>query len=172
MKMMSVQQLITLGSLLMALCLTGCGNESGTKPAEEAHGTDGTDSHVHTGDEGTPGPNNGRLITSVSPNFEFLVLEDRKVKITFVDDHVNPVPAGNQIVSLVGGDRLAPTNLAFSKEGDALISDGPLPSGDIVAVVLSVKPLPDADATIEKFNVDFSTCSECGLTEYACICGH
>ncbi|MCS1411054.1 MAG: hypothetical protein M2R45_04250 [Verrucomicrobia subdivision 3 bacterium] len=156
--------------MLLAASLAGCGqNPVDTVTTEHGH-THGPDTHVH--ELKTPGPNGGRLITSVEPNFEFLVLEDRKVRLTFVDGEAKPIEVTDAVISLIGGDRSAPTELAFDKAGNVLISDGALPGGDVVPVILDIMASPTGELVSEKFNVDFSTCSECKLTEYACICAH
>ena len=118
------------------------------------------------------GPNGGRVITKVTPNVEFFVLPDRKLKLTFLDDAGKPVAPSGQTVTLTGGDRLNPTKLTFVAKDGALISEQPLPAGDNVPVVLQLKMAPEASSVTEKFGVNFSTCPECKLKEYACICGH
>lgn len=118
------------------------------------------------------GPNGGRLIHSVEPHVEFVVREDRRVQINFLDDDLKPVPAGDQVLSLTGGDRSAPFRLAFVKEGNGLLSDKPIPAGDDHPGVLQIKADADAKATIEKFHINLSDCPTCKYKEYACICDH
>lgn len=43
----------------------------------------------------TPGPNGGRLIHSVEPHVEFVVREDRRVQINFLNDDLQAVPVGD-----------------------------------------------------------------------------
>lgn len=164
--------------LLLALGLTGCGDGSvntGENRSEHSHGNI-KHSHklgensMHAGK--TVGPNGGRLITSVEPNFEFLVQEDRKVRLTFVDGNARPIDVASMSILLKCGDRMSPTELAFAQAGDVLISDKSLPEGNILPVVLTIQTTPDGDPVYEKFNVDFSTCAQCRFGEYACICGH
>ncbi len=167
---------ILLGSIVLSWA--GCSREHVAQG--EDHG------HVHTGEEGenahehetdgtekiTPGPNGGRIITSVTPNIEFLVRDDRSVQLTFVDEHAKPIEATDAVVSLVGGDRSDPTELTFAVEENTLVSSGVLPEGEVVGVILTIQAGPEAAAVIERFNVDFATCSGCQLVEYACICNH
>jgi hypothetical protein len=155
----------------------GCQQESATsnaaaepEHAEEADHAHGPDTHTH--DMKTPGPNGGRLIASVTPNFEFLVTDDRKVKLTFVDAEAKPIDVTGAVVSLTGGDRQAPVELSFSIEENALVSSGVLPDGELVPVILTIQATPESEPVMERFNVDFATCSECQLLEYACICNH
>lgn len=105
--------------------------------------------HPHTQE----GPNGGRLITSVKPYLEFLVLEDRRVKILQVKDG-KVVPVGTQVISLIGGDRAKPTRMNFEFDGDALISDNAFPEGNSFPVVLQIKTSAGADAVTEKFNIE------------------
>ena len=120
-----------------------------------------------------PGPHGGRLLTSVSPHVEFLVTADRRVQLTVVDDAGEPVAPATQSVTVVTGSRSAPTTLTFSRQGDVLVSNAPLPEGRIVPTIVRLKPAPDAAEVIERFNVNLATCPECKHAEYACIChGH
>ena len=118
------------------------------------------------------GPNGGRVIEKVTPNVEFLVQSDRRVKLTFLDAEGKPVAAGQATAALTGGDRLNPSKLTFAKEGDALVSLQPLPSGEIVPVVLQLRMTPEGEAVMQKFNVNLAICPECKHAEYACTCGH
>lgn len=165
--------------LLLAVGLTSCGdggseNTDGNR-LEHSHGNVqhshelGKD-RMHAGK--MAGPNGGRLITSVDPNFEFLVQEDRKVRLTFVDDNARPMVVASMSILLVCGDRMSPTELAFAQADNVLISDKPLPEGNILPVVLTIKTTPASDPIYEKFLVDFSICGGCRFVEYACICGH
>lgn len=126
----------------------------------------------HAHEKKVAGPNGGRVITSVDPHFEFLVTPDKKVKITFLDEAGKPVAPKEQTVSAVGGERANPTKLAFTKDGESLISDKALPDGNTIPIVLLVKASPDAKAVTEKFGVNLADCAECKHKEYACTCEH
>lgn len=164
--------------LLLAVGLTGCGDNPeniSENPHEHSHGNvqhshELEKDRMHAGK--MTGPNGGRLITSVEPNFEFLVQEDRKVRLTFVDGNAKPIDVASMSISLSCGDRMSPTELVFAQAGDVLISDKPLPEGNILPVVLTIQTTPASEPIYEKFNVDFSTCGQCRFVEYACICGH
>jgi len=128
--------------------------------------------HDHEHDKRIVGPNGGRVVTATEPHFEFLVLEDRKLKITFLSDEGEVVAPGKATVSAVGGERSNPTRIAFAEAGGALVSDAPLPAGDTVPLVLLVKMTPDTKAVTEKFTVNLAKCPTCEYAEYACICDH
>lgn len=118
------------------------------------------------------GPNGGRLIHEVEPHAEFLVTEDRKVRITFVDDDNKVVAAGAQTVTVTCGDRQNPTRLSFLMDGNSLISDKVLPGGNDFPVVLQIRTDAKAKSVLEKFNLNLKDCPTCDFKEYACICGH
>lgn len=129
-----------------------------------------TVSNAHEKNEA--GPNNGRLITAVTPHAEFLVTAERKVRITFVGEDGKPVAPGDQVVVVTAGDRAAPTRLTFTKTGDVLISDAVLPAGNDFPAVVQIKATPAAKPVYVRFNVNMSVCGECKNAEYACVCGH
>lgn len=127
--------------------------------------------HDH-GEKTVAGPNGGRLLTSVDPHAEFLVTSDRKVKITFVGEDGKVIPAADQIVSVTTGERSAPVKLTFAKEGDVLVSDVPIPEGNMLPTVIQIKATPDAKPEVVKFNLNMANCSGCQKAEYACTCSH
>ncbi len=118
------------------------------------------------------GPNGGRVITSVEPHLEFFVTDDRKVRITAVDDDGKAVELGEQSVRLTGGSRSNPTRMSFSKAGGSLVSDKAFPEGNHLPVVLLIKADPEAATVIEKFNLNLDDCPGCAYLEYACTCDH
>lgn len=118
------------------------------------------------------GPNGGRVVTSVTPHYEFFVTPEKKVKITFLGEDGKAVAAKDQVITAVGGDRAAPTKLTFARDGDSLLSDKPLPEGKELPIVVQVKVTPDAKAVTEKFTVNLANCPECQHAEYACTCDH
>jgi len=136
------------------------------------HAAEKEKDHDHDHEKREAGPNGGRVIFSVEPHYEFFVMEDRKVKITFLGEDKKAIAAAGQTVSAIGGKRSKPTKMAFATEGGSLVSDQPLPEGDMVPIVLTVKASPDAKAVTEKFTVNMADCSECDLKEYACTCDH
>ncbi len=119
-----------------------------------------------------PGPNGGRVITSVEPHLEFLVTADRKVQITALTDDLKPAKLSGQVIAVTAGDRSKPTKLEFTEEAGKLVSSNALPEGGDYPVSVSIKADAKAKATYEKFNMDFSKCPECKLQEYACTCAH
>ena len=132
-----------------------------------------SDAHAgHDHAEKQAGPNGGRVIDSVEPHVEFLVMPDRKLKLTFLGEDGKPIAAKAQTAKAIGGDRSKPTRFAFAKDGDALVSDVVLPDGKMVPLILQLKVAPDAKTVTEKFTVNLSKCSGCDYLEYACTCAH
>jgi hypothetical protein len=134
--------------------------------------------HSHKEDNNTnqfvkePGPNGGRIVEGDDFKLEFFVKDDRKVQISFLNDHGEVVSPKDQTVSLVGGDRSDPTRLQFERKGNVLLSKSALPDLNNIPAILNVKSSQGADPVRERFNINMSTCPECSLHEYACICGH
>ena len=126
------------------------------------------DSHDHKSTKRIPGPNEGRIISATKPPFEFLVTAERKVKITFLNNNNEPIPATSQRIALIGGNRFKPTELKFSKSGDILISDKSLPEGSKIPVILIIQISPDSKVVRERFNLDLNNCSDCSYKKYAC----
>lgn len=130
--------------------------------AEEKH------DHAHK----EAGPNGGRIVTAMEPHFEFLVMPDRTLKITFLGEDGKPVAMKEQSITAIGGDRANPTKFAFARNGESLVSDKPLPEGTMIPIVIQVKLSPDAKTVTVKFTVNLANCTTCQHQEYACICGH
>ncbi|MES2737345.1 MAG: hypothetical protein V4672_13560 [Verrucomicrobiota bacterium] len=118
------------------------------------------------------GPTGGKLITEVEPHVEFFVNKDKKVEIRFVDDDMKVVAPGTQVISVTLGDRDKPTRLAFTKDGDKLVSDKTIPEGNNLPTVVQIRAKEGAKAVNEKFNLNLSDCPTCKYKEYACICEH
>ncbi len=161
----------------------GDGHEHQGDDHDHDHGKEGGDHAAHDHDDHDhdhadsknvrpAGPNGGRIITDVEPHVEFLVTDDRKVKITSLNDDNKPsgtAPAFE--LSLTGGDRSNPTRLQFAAEGTSLVSSGTLPEGQMIPVVLQFKAGEDKP-TMTKFNIDLNDCPTCDYKEYACTCAH
>jgi hypothetical protein len=117
-------------------------------------------------------PNGGRIIDSVEPHAEFLITKDKKVEVRFLDDAGKVVAPAAQTVTVTMGDRAAPTKLAFTKDGDKLVSDKVIPEGKELPVVLQIKVTPEAKSVTAKFNLNLAKCPTCENAEYACTCAH
>lgn len=129
------------------------------------------DKHDHE-HEAKAGPTGGKLITEVEPHVEFFVNKDKKVEIRFINDDMKVVAPGEQVISVILGDRSAPTKLAFTKDGDKLISDKAIPEGADLPTVVQIKAKAGEKAVTEKFNLNLNDCPTCKNKEYACTCAH
>ncbi len=117
-------------------------------------------------------PNGGRIIDSVEPHAEFLITADKKIEIRFLDEAGKVVAPAAQVVTVTMGDRANPTKLAFTKDGDKLVSDKIIPEGKELPVVLQIKPKEGEKAVTAKFTLNLAKCSTCEHAEYACSCAH
>jgi hypothetical protein len=115
-------------------------------------------------------PNGGRIIANVEPHAEFLVTQDKKIEIRFLDAAGKVIAPAAQVVTVTMGDRSAPTKLAFTQDGDKLVSDKVVAEGKSLPLVLQIKVTPDAKSVSEKFNLNLSPCPDCKVPEYACSC--
>lgn len=132
---------------------------------------DEKDKHDH--DHGVKaGPTGGRMITEVEPHAEFFVNKENKIEIRFVDDENEIVAPAGQTVSVIMGDRANPTKLAFTKQGDKLVSDQAIPAGNNHPTVVQIKTGEGVKTVTERFNLNLSMCPTCEFLEYACICDH
>lgn len=126
--------------------------------------------HGHHHETKAAGPNGGRLITSIDPHAEFFVTGERKVQITFVGDDGAVIPPSGQIIEVTTGQRSAPVTLTFEKTATAWLSEQPLPEGERLPAVVQIRMNPESETITERFTLDLSHCSGCGLAEYACTC--
>lgn len=117
-------------------------------------------------------PNGGRIIGAVTPHAEFLITPEKKIEIRFLDDAGKVVAPAGQVVTVVMGERRAPTKLAFVKDGDKLVSDKTIPDGKELPVVLQVRAKAGEKPVTEKFNLNLANCPTCDHAEYACSCDH
>jgi hypothetical protein len=145
-----------------------CTSAHADPAAKKENGSEGQ----HHREKKVAGPHGGRVLTKIQPHAEFFVSAARTVQITFLGDDGKAIAPSGQSVTMVAGERRAPTKFTFSQEGSALVSSAPLPAGNSFPAILHFKMTPDAKPVAEKFTVDLSLCSGCSLAEYACICGH
>lgn len=135
---------------------------------ETAHGEHAGHDHDNPG----PGPNEGKVLTTVEPHIELFVTKDRKLQFTFLDHDSKVVPLTQQTISVICGKRSAPTRLTFEKKGDSLVSTKPLPQGNLIPTVLQIKTSPTAKSVMNRFNLNLNDCPTCKHLEYACTCEH
>ena len=128
--------------------------------------------HGHDHAEKMAGPNGGRVIEVGEPQVEFWIREDRRIQISFLSEDGKAVePVAGLSFELIGGERTAPTQLRFAREGLTFVSDVALPEGDSLPLVLTIVGA-DGKKTRERFYANVAECSECAYQEYACVCAH
>ena len=145
-----------------------------TQAAEEGH--DHSHAHPHPSEsehtKKEAGPNGGRVIKTDDTELEFFVRDDGKVQITFLDHGNAVLPPKDQSVSLIGGNRSAPTKFSFEAGRTLLVSNESIPHITNKPVILSIQNTVTEDTVRERFNLNLSICPNCDYKEYACICGH
>jgi hypothetical protein len=118
------------------------------------------------------GPKGGRLLEMTSPRAEFIVEKDRTVAIAFYDDQLQPLPAGNQVVTVIAEAKSGKARLELTRKDGRLVSTTPLPEGEGYTVVVMLKAREDTKSQNFRFKLDLHTCGGCQRAEYACTCGH
>ncbi|MEO1857034.1 MAG: hypothetical protein ABGY95_06675 [Rubritalea sp.] len=118
------------------------------------------------------GPNKGRMISGVTPQAEFFVMNDGRVKISFFDADMKAVAPAGETVSVITGERISPLELSFEAEGYALLSKEVLPKGNYFPTVVAIKTGADSEEVVSKFTLNLSDCSSCDNKEYSCECHH
>jgi hypothetical protein len=126
--------------------------------AADDHSKETPEEHHKHEENVSKGPNGGHVIESKAGfSFEITVDKERKARVVFLDKDNKPVALGQQTITGIAGERSAPTKLAFAKGKDAdanvLIADKPLPAGDHVPMILTIKTAPDAKAATERFEL-------------------
>lgn len=133
----------------------------------------GHDHDDHSGhDHIKAGPNKGRMISSVTPQAEFFVMNDGRVQISFFDAEMKAVAPAGQTVSVISGERISPLEMSFVAEGNALVSKEVLPKGNNFPTVVAIKASAEAEEVITKFTLNLSDCTSCSNKEYSCECHH
>lgn len=116
------------------------------------------------------GPKGGRILEKTSPKAEFFVEKDRTVIITFYDDKLQPVPVGNQVVTVVAEAKSGKTKVELARKDGRLVSQAPLPEGEGYMIVVMLKAREDTKSQNFRFKLETHTCGGCKRAEYACTC--
>jgi hypothetical protein len=116
------------------------------------------------------GPTGGRFLENTNPKAEFFVEKDRRVRIAFFDQTAKPVPAKDQMVSVVAQAPTGKARLEFEKKGNVLVSKTKLPDGDGYLLVVQVREDAQARPQNYRFRLETHTCGGCRRAEYACTC--
>ncbi|MFP6856255.1 MAG: hypothetical protein VCA73_03195 [Roseibacillus sp.] len=127
------------------------------------------DDHKH---EAKAGPNGGKILHEVEPHAELFVTKDRKIQMTFLDDHGKAIPPADQRISIICGKRSAPTSMKFEKKESFFLSDKALPKGMNIPTIVRIKSKLSAKTVTIRFNLNLEDCPGCKYLEYACICEH
>lgn len=116
------------------------------------------------------GPRGGRLLEKTEPKAEFFLEKDRTATILFYDAALKPVPAAEQVATVVADATDGKQTIEFEKQGDVLVSKGKLPEGDGYNVVVQLRAKPDAKPQNLRFKLETHICGGCQRAEYGCTC--
>jgi hypothetical protein len=128
--------------------------------------------HIASAADKSKVPHRGRIIDAVHPCAEFLISNEQKIEIRFIDGAGKTIVPTAQVVTVTMGNRTNPTKLLFIRVGDILVSERTIPAGKDLPVVVQIKNAPDAKPVYAKFNLNLAMCSTCPNAEYACACDH
>ena len=113
------------------------------------------------------------MFCSCSASFRLSLTAERKLRITFVDDAGKPVATpASAVVTVITGERAAPTTLSFAADGDGLLSKAALPEGGNLPAVVRIKTGAAAKLITIRLQLNLAQCGECERPEYTCICAH
>ncbi|MCD8534519.1 MAG: hypothetical protein LR011_06940 [Verrucomicrobia bacterium] len=178
--------------LVGVMLMMGCGpqnqatsNHGHDHDADHDHGHDhsvagGDGSHTHghpagasaTGDD-LVGPNGGKLVILTNHTFEIFIKPDRHIQIALLDQERNLMSPEILHVEGFTGDRASPVTLSFnSDQQNHLVSNQPIPDGNNHPTLLKFFTSRTNQIHTARFNADLSTCPDCQLPEYTCICQH
>ncbi|WP_309398477.1 hypothetical protein [Cerasicoccus maritimus] len=162
--------------LLLAFALCGAINVNAQHDHDHDHdhdhGDHGHGDHGHSHEQAKAGPNGGKVVEATEPHFELFIQDDRKVRVTFLNDELKPMAHDGATVSAIGGDRSKPARLSFEQVAGAYVSTEPMPDGANVPLILRVKPDQKSKTATARININLAQCPTCDFKEYACICGH
>ena len=116
------------------------------------------------------GPKADGCWRKTEPRAEFFLEKDHTVTIAFYDSALKPVPAADQVVTVIADSKGEKRKIEFEKKGDVLVSKSKLPEGDGYNLVVQFKEKLDAKPQNFRFKLDTRMCETCKRAEYACIC--
>jgi hypothetical protein len=122
------------------------------------------------GYHGMAGPSGGRLLVEMEPHVEFFVTDTKKVEIRFVGLANIVMPPGEQEVRVIIGEGDKAATLTFTRTGDKLVSDQPVPAGSDLPVVVQIYAKAGAKPMTESFKLNLTLCPAGKHPQYACTC--
>lgn len=150
-------------SLMVCLCACGPASQTSSSQPNGSNESASQGSHTHGGEvdhhsHAIPGPNGGKLITTVDPHLEFWIQpDDGHARITFVNDDIEPIEAPSIPLSLAMGDRDNPTMIVFEQKGSVLVSKEPLSLEGNPPIILELCSTDGEKAQYERFHLNMDT---------------
>ena len=113
-------------------------------------------------------PRPGRALEAPGVRADFLIQQDRKATVTFVDEAGKPAARGDRtvIVKVDGKD------IALEPQTNGFITKEPLQAKEPAPIVVQIRAKADAKPANFRVTLNTSLCGECKRPEYGCTCDH
>jgi hypothetical protein len=113
-------------------------------------------------------PRPGRALEAPGVRADFLIQQDRKATVTFVDEAGKPAARGDRtvIVKVDGKD------IALEPQTNGFITKEPLQAKEPAQIVVQIRAKADAKPANFRVTLNTSLCGECKRPEYGCTCDH
>ena len=110
----------------------------------------------------------GRRLEAPGLRAQFVIQQDRKASVSFVDEAGKPVARGERtvIVKVDGKD------VVLEPQPNGFITKEPLQAKEPAAIVVQVRAAADAKPTNFRLTLNTALCGECKRQEYGCTCAH
>ncbi|GDY18628.1 hypothetical protein LBMAG55_19510 [Verrucomicrobiota bacterium] len=113
-------------------------------------------------------PRPGRALEAPGVRADFVILQDRKATVTFVDEAGNPAARGDRTVAV----KVDGKDVALEAQPNGFVTKEPLPAKEPAPIVVQIRAKADAKPANFRITLNTAICAECKRPEYGCICGH
>lgn len=110
----------------------------------------------------------GRALEAPGVRADFLIRQDRKAAVTFVDAAGKPEPRGERIVTV----KVDGKDVALEPSPTGFVTKEPLPAKEPAPIIVQVRAAPGAKTANFRLTLDTAPCGGCDRPEYACSCAH
>lgn len=113
-------------------------------------------------------PRPGRPLEAPGVRADFLIQQDRKATVTFVDEAGKPTARGDRTVTL----KVDGKDVALEAQPNGFVTKEPLQAKEPAQIVVQVRAKADAKPANFRVTLNTSLCGECKRPEYGCTCDH
>lgn len=113
-------------------------------------------------------PRPGRALEAPGVRADFVVQQDRKATVTFVDEAGKPIPRGDRTVTV----KVDGKDVALEAQPNGFVTKEPLPAKEPAPIIVQIRAKADAKPANFRVTLNTSLCGECKRPEYGCVCGH